>query len=177
MAPLWTLLLLTGMRRSEVVNLQRDDVVLETPAPFLRVLGKGNKVRLIPLVPKAQQAARYFLDRADGEKVLPYTYRQVYRLWIDERDRLGLADDLVVHSFRHTFISWLANRTGTPLTEVQAVAGHSSVVTKQVYVHRDEGQLRSGMQRLEADMAFAWHSEDADEEKPVISSEVRAGKT
>lgn len=176
LAPLWTLLLLTGMRRNEVANLQCDDVELETPAPFVRVIGKGNKPRVIPLVSKAQEAVRYFLARATGGKLVPYGYYQLYELWISERDRLKLADDLVLHSFRHTFISWLANRTGTPLTEVQAVAGHSSVVTTQVYVHRDEAQLRIGMQRMEADMAFSRHQQKPAAKESVVSSDVSAGK-
>jgi len=171
--PLWTLLLLTGLRRREAVELLRDNVVIETPAPFLRVVGKGKKVRTIPLVPEAQEAVRHFLGVHDCDTLLPFTYREIYVLWagesgrkiVGERARLGLPDDLDVHSFRHTFLTWLANRTGTPLTAVQAVAGHASVVTTTLYVHRDESMLRKGMGRLGADMVSVWYQEDAANEK------------
>ena len=118
LVPLWTLLFLTGLRRIEVVRLRRDDAVIDTPAPFLNVHGKGDKWRTVPLVPAAQRAVETFLAQDNGERLLPYSYRQVYERWREERTRLKLPGDLDVHSFRHTFLSWLANRTGTPLTAV-----------------------------------------------------------
>ena len=62
-------------------------------------------------------------------------------------------------------MSWLANRTGTPLTEVRRVAGHSSVATTEVYVHADETMLRAGMTRLEGDLVSSWYQEDAPEKE------------
>ncbi len=118
-------------------------------------------------MPEAQEVVRHFLEVHDGDTLLPFTYREIYILWageprrgtIGERERLGLAGDLDIHSFRHTFISWLANRTGTPLTEVQAAAGHASVRTTQIYVHRDQSMLRAGMGRLGADMVSTWYQQ------------------
>ena len=113
----------------------------------------------------AREAVEHFLGQDNGEKLLPFSYRQIYTRWRAERKRLNLAKDLTVHSFRHSFTSWLANRTGTPLTEVQRVAGHSSVAITQIYVHPDESMLRAGMQRLTEDLVSRWYQEDGGEEK------------
>ena len=59
---------------------------------------------------------------------------------------------------RRTFVSWLANQTDTPLTEVQAAEGHSSVLTTQIYVRRDEAHLRIGMEGLGANMVTTRYS-------------------
>ena len=172
LVPLWTLLFLTGIRRIEAVRLRREDAVIDTPAPFLDVHGKGDKWRVVPLVSAAQEAVETFVAQDNGERLLPYSYRQVYDRWREERTRLELPDDLNVHSFRHTFLSWLANRTGTPLTEVRRVAGHSSVATTEVYVHADEAMLRAGMTRLEGDLVSSWYQEEATEKKIQTEKEV-----
>ena len=105
---------------------------------------------------------RFFLQQDNGDALLPFHYEGIYSTWVRERERLGLASDLDLHSFRHTFISHLVNRTGTPLTEAKAVAGHSSVKTTEMYVHRDESVLRVGMQRLSSEMVSSWYQDDHD---------------
>ena len=115
---------------------------------------------------EAIKAVRHFLDGAhEGAKLVPLSYRSIYNAWVRERERLKLPAELDVHSFRHTFLSWLANRGQVSLTEVAAVAGHSSVAITQVYVHRDEATLRAGMARLDADLVSRWYQDDEDEEK------------
>ncbi len=166
LVPLWTLLFLTGLRRLEVARLTTDDVVLDTPAPFLHVHGKGDKLRVVPLTREAIKAVRHFLEGTeDGGKLVPFSYRSIYNTWVRERDRLKLAGELDVHSFRHTFLSWLANRGQVSLTEVAAVAGHSSVAITEVYVHRDEATLRAGMDRLDADLVSRWYQDEDDQER------------
>lgn len=168
LAPLWRLLFLTGLRRIEIVRLQLEDAVIDSPAPFIRVHGKGDKYRTVPLTPAAIAAVRYFagIDKPVHRTgyLLPWEYNRIWELWAAERKRLGLAEDLHLHSFRHTFISWLANRTGTPLTEVQRVAGHSSVTQTVQYVHPDETMLRAGMARLEDDLVPSRYPEDIEAE-------------
>ena len=75
--------------------------------------------------------------------------------WKRERERLKLAPDLTLHSFRHTFGTLLVNRTSTPLTEAARVLGHSSVTQTERYVHKDEAQLRKGMALLDDELRSA----------------------
>ncbi len=170
--PLWILLLLTGMRRIEAVRLSADDAVVDTPAPFLRVHGKGNKLRTIPLTPVAQEAVQYFLSLG-GERLLPVSYDTIYSRWVEERDHLKLPKELTLHCFRHTFITWLANRTGTPLTEVQAAAGHATITQTQHYVHRDEAMLRAGMARLDDELVSDRYREGGENKQPQQNQGVR----
>ena len=76
-------LVMHGQRNQQTVaprpEIATDDVVLQTPAPFLEVVGKGGKVRTIPLVPEAQEVVRHFLGGHDGDTLLPFTYREIYR--------------------------------------------------------------------------------------------------
>lgn len=166
--PMWELLLLTGLRRLEVVRLRVEDVVTVTPKPFVRVHGKGDKHRIVPLTKVAVAIVERFAampkpPHREGYLV-PWHYHELYELWAAERERIGLPADLHLHSFRHTFLSWLANRTGTPIREVQAVAGHSSLTTTEEYVHRDEEMLRAGMARLEADLVPSRYQDDTESE-------------
>ena len=158
--PVWQLLLLTGMRRAEMCSLTLRDVVLDSPAPFLRVLGKGNKQREIPLVGAAVGVVRSLVQLAqieNREGILPHPARggrtlvlpnRFSGMWSNERNHIGLPVELTLHCFRHTFATWLVNRTPTPLTEAARVLGHSSVQQTEHYVHTDQSRLREGMAAL-----------------------------
>ena len=163
--PVWRLLLMTGLRRIEASRLTVEDVVLDTPAPFLDVLGKGNKRRIVPLGPAAQDEARLLVDwarSAGRESLLPYDYNKLGKAWAAERERLKLAPEITLHAFRHDFATRLVNRTGTPLTEAARVLGHASVTQTQIYVHEDWARLRAGMAMLETQL-LAETGESADE--------------
>lgn len=155
---IWRFLLSTGLRRAEATGLSLEDAVLESPAPFLRVVGKGNKLRHVPLTTAAQELVRGFAAdarKSGRERLLPVAYDTLGNLWVRERERLKLPRELKLHSFRHSFASTLVNRTNTPLTEASAVLGHSSVAQTEIYVHRDEARLRQGMAMLDAEFAAA----------------------
>ena len=143
------------LRRGEFACLSVKDVVIESPAPFLKVLGKGRKRRDVPLTSAAVDIARQLVAdaKAEGrERVLPCGYGAIGVRWTAERDRLMLPTDLTLHSFRHSFATALVNRTPTSLTEASRVLGHSSVVQTEHYVHKDEAQLRRGMAMLDAEL-------------------------
>ena len=166
--PVWRLLLLTGLRRRELADLTTDTVVLDSPAPFLRVMGKGRKRRDVPLTVAAVDVARELVAdaKAEGrEHVLPCGYDAIGVRWNKERDRLKLPTDLTLHSFRHSFATTLVNRTSTSLTEASRVLGHSSVVQTERYVHKDEAQLRQGMAMLDAEFDIANTVETASGER------------
>lgn len=162
--PIWRLFLLTGLRRREMANLHVADVELVSPAPFIRVMGKGKKRRNVPLLSEARQIATSMVrdaKKAGREQLLPTGYQGLGYRWATERERLKLPADLVLHSLRHTFATSLVNRTGTPLTEACRVLGHSSVLQTQAYVHEDEARLRRGMAELEEELHLATGDESA----------------
>ena len=155
--PLWRFFLLTGLRRCEFVRLSVDDVVVDSPAPFLRVLGKGRKRHDVPLTSVALDIARQLIAHAKAEgreHVLPCGYDAIGVRWTKEREHLKLPADLTLHCFRHSFATALVNRTPTSLTEASRVLGHSSVVQTERYVDKDEAQLRRGMAMLDAELGL-----------------------
>ncbi len=149
--PVWKFLLLTGLRRKEMTRLAVESFELETPVPFVRVHGKGDKWRNIPLEGELLLVAKELMRRAVAAgraSIVGYSYHYFGRIWEAERTRVGLPSDLTLHSFRHDCATRLANDGRTPLTEVRDLLGHSSVRVTETYVHRDERKLRAGLANL-----------------------------
>ncbi len=147
----WMALLYTGLRRSELAGLRLDQVELDTPAPYLEFTGKGGKVRVVPLEGEAIDCFARLLDAAPThgpggrDTVLGVGDGHMADRWRAERRRLGLPEDITLHTFRHDFATYIANLPEVPITEVRDVMGHSSVVITEIYVHKDERKLRLGM--------------------------------
>jgi len=138
-------LLDTGIRLSELVNLQVKDIDLERG--FFKVLGKGARERLVPFGAKVQTSLWKYLHkhrprpfhpnvgnlflRTDGQ---PLTPDQVYRLIRDYGEKAGLEGvRCSPHTFRHTFAkSFLLN--GGDLFTLQKILGHSSLSVVRLYV-------------------------------------------
>lgn len=162
--PVWMFMLGTGVRRGEMQALTIDDFELETPAPFVRVQGKGRKRRTIPLEGPIEAVARELVERAEAagrDEIMTTTYYRFGDAWNRDRDRINrlmrerheldedvLGTDLSLHNLRHDCATRLANDGRTPLPEVSALLGHSSIQTTMAYVHRDERKLRSGLAGL-----------------------------
>lgn len=146
-ADYWRLVLLTGIRRSELLGLTIDRVHLDSPVPFLTVIGKGLKRRDLPLVGLVLEAAARLCRDAKRKRTVrlcALTASTIDHHWRTDRDRLGLPG-VWLHDLRHDFISVLANG-GTPLPVVQRLAGHSKLSTTAHYIHDDPVALREAMQ-------------------------------
>ena len=130
-----------GLRISEALALNVGDITAESE--FLRVRGKGNKERIVPLLPIIWQNIEAYLANspyqcnvgeplflgARGERLSPrIVQRQVEKL----RGRLGLADTLTPHALRHSFATQLL-KEGVDLRSIQELLGHSSLITTQRY--------------------------------------------
>ena len=136
-----TLLYGCGLRISEALALNVGDI--NSQSEFLRIKGKGNKERIVPLLPivwenicaylkqtpyNPQEGEPLFLG-ARGERLSPrIVQRQVQKL----RVRLGLADNLTPHALRHSFATQLL-AAGVDLRSIQELLGHSSLITTQRY--------------------------------------------
>ncbi len=146
------LLYTTGMRRAELVNLKVTDVNLS--GHTLKVLGKRNKERILPLLPSTvEQIKNYLVRRAELEKDVDSPHL------ILTKDGLKIYETLVYrtinkyfslvspkvkkspHILRHTFATHLLNR-GADLNSVKELLGHSSLASTQVYTHNSIAELK-----------------------------------
>ncbi|HBO49259.1 MAG TPA: recombinase XerC [Alphaproteobacteria bacterium] len=136
-----TLLYGCGLRISEALSLNIGDISAQSE--FLRVKGKGNKERLVPLLPIVWQNIEAYLAEcpyhnnvgeplflgARGERISPrIIQRQIQKL----RIMLGLPDTVTPHALRHSFATQLLAE-GTDLRSIQELLGHASLSTTQRY--------------------------------------------
>jgi integrase/recombinase XerD len=143
----------TGLRVSELVNLRQSQINLNQGV--IRILGKGDRERLIPLGEEAMRALKEFGKGARGEILLE---RQTDYLFPTRRgDRMtrqafwhiikryarkaGIAKQLSPHTLRHAFATHLLNH-GADLRVVQMLLGHSDLSTTQIYTHVARERLK-----------------------------------
>jgi integrase/recombinase XerC len=148
-AAVLTLLYGCGLRISEGLSLKRGDAPLPET---LRVLGKGRKLRIAPVLPQVRAAVDAYLVQVpfapDPEAPLfrakrggPLTPRHVQALMQRLRGRLGLPDSATPHALRHAFATHLLG-AGADLRTIQELLGHASLSTTQKYTAVDaEGLL------------------------------------
>lgn len=139
-----------GLRISEALGLQLEDA----PTPgrdVLRIVGKGGKERLVPILPTIQEAvARYLalcpfpLERGEpifrGAKGGPLSPRIIQLLMERLRSSLGLPQTATPHALRHSFATHLLS-SGADLRQIQELLGHASLSTTQVYTEVDRDRM------------------------------------
>ena len=142
----------TGMRVSELVGLNREDV--DEISGTVIVRGKGKKERLCPIGEPALKAIRGYLARRPPDKKLRVPYalfvsQKGTRLTVRQVDRglaryvrlTQLSPSISPHSLRHSFATHLLDR-GADLRSVQELLGHSSLSTTQIYTHITPQRLK-----------------------------------
>jgi integrase/recombinase XerC len=142
----------TGMRLSEVINLK--DTQVNGANHTLKVLGKGNKERILPISPEVlkeisnYQAQRntMFVERADvllvDEKAKALSPRNVYTSVKKYLSLVTTIEKRSPHVLRHTFATHLMNN-GADLNAVKELLGHSSLAATQVYTHNTIEKLKT----------------------------------
>jgi len=146
------LLYTTGIRRAELINLKMGDV--ELTGHLLKVLGKRNKERIVPLLPTTVQAfTAYFEQRNLLGTVVDTAYvfllksgyktyeTLVYRLINSYFSKVSSKVKRSPHILRHTFATHLLNK-GADLNSVRELLGHSSLASTQVYTHNSIAKLK-----------------------------------
>ena len=151
-----TLFSYTGMRLSELVNLDLKDINLNNR--FVRVMGKGSKERIIPLIIPVIRAIIDYLDvRPLVENQALFNSRKKRRISKDAvhelvrkyRLQAGIAQEkFSPHKLRHTFATMLHDKD-VDLIDIQALLGHSSVATTQIYTHTNPKKLQKAVEKLE----------------------------
>jgi len=134
----------SGLRLSELVGLNLDQ--LDLPAGMVRVLGKGNKVRELPVGRKAREALQAWLpiralaNPADGAVFIGQQGRRLGARAVQLRVRQAgvreLGQHLHPHMLRHSFASHLLE-SSQDLRSVQELLGHADIGTTQIYTHLD----------------------------------------
>jgi len=151
------LLYATGLRVTELVSLRMDQLSLEQGV--VRVIGKGNKERLVPMGEQAVESiyqyfkvARGALLKGNSDVVFPskrgvQMTRQTFWHRIKHYAQLaGINGDLSPHTLRHAFATHLVN-FGADLRVVQLLLGHSDLSTTQIYTHVAKARLQELHQR------------------------------
>lgn len=142
----------TGMRRAELINLMVFNVDLSSGT--VKVLGKRNKERIIPVLPiVAEQIKVYLSERLTVEEMVDENYffiskkglklseSFVYRLINSYFSRVSEKVKKSPHVLRHTFATHLLNN-GADLNSVKELLGHSSLASTQVYTHNSLAELK-----------------------------------
>lgn len=143
-----------GLRVSEAVNIKISDLFFDTG--FVRVIGKGNKQRLIPIGNEAMK----FVDMYRKEIRIHQKMQKGFEdfLFLNNRGRklttvmvfliikkiakqIGLKKHVSPHTFRHSFATHLVEN-GADLRAVQEMLGHESITTTEIYTHLDRAYLR-----------------------------------
>jgi integrase/recombinase XerD len=141
-----------GLRVSELVNLRLTDI--HYGEGFVRVTGKGNKQRLVPVSGKALKEIniykqdRNFLSVIHDQNILflnrrgyKLTRAMIFTIIKDLSAKAGIRKNISPHTFRHSFATHMIE-AGADLRAVQEMLGHESILTTEIYTHIDRSFLR-----------------------------------
>lgn len=146
-----------GLRLQELVGLDMGALHFESRS--IRVFGKGSKERMVPMNEDVEAELRRWLDvrsPADGEKAVflnrsgrRISGRMVEKIVDKHVLKAGLErEKFSPHKLRHTFAT-LLHGNDVDLVEIQALLGHASISTTQIYTHVDRRRLHEAVRRLE----------------------------
>ena len=141
----------SGLRISEALGLARGDVPAPGQGDAITVTGKGNKQRMVPLLPQVSQSIADYIALcpydlpADGPLFIgarggPLSPRIVQLVMERLRGALSLPDSATPHALRHSFATHLLARGGD-LRAIQELLGHASLSTTQIYTAVDTERL------------------------------------
>lgn len=146
-----------GLRVSELVNLKITDLHLEND--YIKVTGKGNKERLVPIGKTAKLLLKSYLTsvrihfpvQKDSEDIVFLNRRggklsrvMVFYIIKQAAANVGIKKVMSPHTFRHSFATHLVNG-GADLRAVQEMLGHESITTTEIYTHLDRQFLRDNI--------------------------------
>lgn len=149
-----------GLRVSELIGLRISNLYLDVG--FVKVLGKGNKERLVPIGDAAVKHINLYKDhvrnhitkiKKDSEDILflnrlggALSRVMVFMILKDLALKIGLKQQVHPHTLRHSFATHLVEG-GADLRAVQEMMGHKSITTTEIYTHLDRGYLRQTLEK------------------------------
>ncbi|RYY23738.1 MAG: site-specific tyrosine recombinase XerD [Chitinophagaceae bacterium] len=150
----------SGLRVSEVVNLRLSGLYLDVG--FIRVIGKGDKERLVPIGESAIKYINLYRTsirvhmpvKPTAEDILFVNRRgakltrvMIFLMLKDLVKKAGISKNISPHTFRHSFATHLVEG-GADLRAVQEMLGHESITTTEIYTHLNRDYLRDTLQRF-----------------------------
>lgn len=149
-----------GLRISECLSLTLSQVNLETG--YLRVLGKGNKERVVPVPEFTLKSIRYYIDTIRplhakktsktlfvSQKGKQVTSESVEKMLKYCCIQAGIAKPITPHKLRHSYATHLLDN-GADLRAIQELLGHSSISTTEIYTHVQKDRLIEGYRKFHA---------------------------
>ncbi|MEQ1743893.1 MAG: site-specific tyrosine recombinase XerD [Saprospiraceae bacterium] len=144
-----------GLRVSELVNLRRNNLFFQ--AGFVKILGKNNKERLVPIGTEAAKYIQQYLTHVVDVQVKAKPGQESYVFFNNRGSRMsrimvfyiikdlalkaGIGKNISPHTFRHSFATHLVEG-GADLKAVQDMLGHESITTTEIYTHLDTEYLK-----------------------------------
>ena len=150
----------SGLRVSELVNLQKSDIY--STEKLLRVTGKGDKQRLVPLGDFAMQQINTYLKEIQIHRSIQKGYENfvflnrrgkaltrtmIFLIVKQAAEKAGIKKKVSPHTFRHSFATHLLEN-GADLRTIQVLLGHESITTTEIYTHIDTRYLRKVMEKF-----------------------------
>jgi integrase/recombinase XerD len=150
----------SGLRVSELTELRLSNIYRQEG--YMRIIGKGNKQRLVPIGSTARERIMLYIDdRREAVKAKPkcgdtlflnnrgsaLTRVMVFLVIRQAVANAGIDKRVSPHTFRHSFASHLL-AGGAGIRQVQEMLGHESIVTTEIYTHLDKSHLRDTVEKL-----------------------------
>lgn len=149
-----------GLRITELLNLKLSEIQLEIEV--IKVIGKGNKERIVPIGSDAIKFLKIYIDNYRKQRVVREEYKDylflnlkgtplsrisVFNLIKRQAQSIGLRKSISPHTFRHSFATHLVEG-GADLRAVQEMLGHVSITTTEIYTHLDNQFLRKTIEQF-----------------------------
>lgn len=150
-----------GLRVSELCDLRLSNLFLDVE--FIRIIGKGNKERIVPIGADAIKHLRFYLNSVrlqmpeikKGHENYVFLNRRgarltrvmVFLIVKEAAEKAGIEQDVSPHTFRHSFATHLLEG-GADLKAIQDMLGHESILTTEIYTHLDTDYLRETVLRF-----------------------------
>lgn len=150
----------SGLRVSELVNLQKSDIY--SKEKLLRVTGKADKQRLVPIGDYAMQQINTYLKEIQIHQIIQKGYENfvflnrrgkaltrtmIFLIVKQTAEKAGIKKKVSPHTFRHSFATHLLEN-GADLRTIQVLLGHESITTTEIYTHIDTRYLRKVMEQF-----------------------------
>lgn len=149
-----------GLRVSELINLRISDLFFAEG--FIKVSGKGNKERFVPIAENTQKFIKLYKEQSRVHLEVDIKYRDT--LFLNRRGKqltramiftlvkqlsqtAGIQKSISPHTFRHSFATHLLEN-GANLRAIQQMLGHESITTTEIYMHLDRTHLRNVMKKF-----------------------------
>lgn len=149
-----------GLRVSELTEIKISDLFFDED--FIRVLGKGNKQRLVPIAAYTQRIINIYKDQVRvHQKIQPkfsdhlflnnrggkLTRVMIFTIIKKYVELAGIKKNISPHTFRHSFATHLLEN-GADLRSIQLMLGHESITTTEIYMHIDKSFLRENIEKF-----------------------------